>query len=408
MKWQAIVTDENQRSALAVKLGEIVDTLQKKSKSLQGEGLMGGKIGIAPFFFYYARYTQNQEYYDFGFELISDTFDAINNGFSYHTFAGGLAGIGWTITHLLQAELLELDSDEVLDALTPYLSKTMMMDMGSGNYDYLHGALGTGLYFISQQNKDSARQNLTQLLADLAKHAQKEEGGALKWEATLDHEKGTRGFNLSLSHGLASIIVFLARTWQAGIAKQQASDLLAGAVQYLCKNQHDPKHFNSYFPSWIQEGEEASKGSRLAWCYGDLGISTALLQAARIIGNKTWEKLALDAASLTTKCRDLEESGVVDAGLCHGTAGNAHIYNRLYHYTEELKYKESALYWLDETLKQARFDNGLAGFKAWHTEKYGGWTDEQGLLEGIAGIGLTFLAAISDNEPNWDRSLLLS
>ena len=94
MKWQAIVTDEKQKLALTAKLNEIIDALQKNSKSLPGGGLMAGKIGIAPFFFYYARHTQKQEYYDFGFELISHPITAINNGFTYHTLAGGLAGIG--------------------------------------------------------------------------------------------------------------------------------------------------------------------------------------------------------------------------------------------------------------------------------------------------------------------------
>jgi hypothetical protein len=52
----------------------------------------------------------------------------------------------------------------------------------------------------------------------------------------------------------------------------------------------DRKKFPSNFPSWIQESEPLS-GSRLAWCYGDLGISTALWQAAQSAGNKDWEKM---------------------------------------------------------------------------------------------------------------------
>lgn len=407
MKWQPIGMDDKQKNALTGKLNEIVEALQKEANAVESAGLMGGKIGIAPFFFYYALYTQKEEYFDIGFDLIADTFDLINEGFSYHTFAGGLAGVGWMIMHLVQADILDMDADEVLESLSPYLSKAMMYDMDNGNYDYLHGALGTGLYFLSRVETESEKKSLEQLMTELAKHAQKEEDGALKWETTLDHEKGTRGFNLSLSHGLASFIVILARIWQAGIAREQAAELLEGAVKYVTKQQHDPKEFNCFFPSWVQEGE-ASRGSRLAWCYGDLGVSTALLQAARIVGNKEWESLALEAAAFSTRRRDLQESGVVDSGLCHGSAGIAHLYNRLYHYTGESQFKDSSLYWLDETIKQARFEDGLAGYKAWHTEKYGGWTKEYGLLEGVAGIGLAFLAALSDIEPNWDRSLLLS
>jgi hypothetical protein len=56
----------------------------------------------------------------------------------------------------------------------------------------------------------------------------------------------------------------------------------------------------------------------------------------------------------------------------------------------------------------AVYKDGIAGYKAWHTEKYGGWVAESGLLEGIAGIGLMLVSIVSDIEPKWDRCLFLS
>lgn len=37
-------------------------------------------------------------------------------------------------------------------------------------------------------------------------------------------------------------------------------------------------------------------------------------------------------------------------------------------------------------------EDGLAGYRAWHTAEYGGWVNEYGLLEGVAGIGLLLLS----------------
>lgn len=52
----------------------------------------------------------------------------------------------------------------------------------------------------------------------------------------------------------------------------------------------------------------------------------------------------------------------------------------------------------------ARFDDGLAGYKALHTEM----ENEYGILEGVAGIGLALLSYVTETEPTWDECLLLS
>lgn len=79
----------------------------------------------------------------------------------------------------------------------------------------------------------------------------------------------------------------------------------------------------------------------------------------------------------------------------------------MYWETQNPIFKETANYWIEETLKMAKFEDGLAGYKAWYGEK-DGWRNEYGFLEGIAGIGLTLLAHISNEEPTWDKCLLLS
>ena len=49
----------------------------------------------------------------------------------------------------------------------------------------------------------------------------------------------------------------------------------------------------SCFPSFSIESEENPLPSRLGWCYGDLGIAQALLQAARALENEEYENIAL-------------------------------------------------------------------------------------------------------------------
>ena len=56
----------------------------------------------------------------------------------------------------------------------------------------------------------------------------------------------------------------------------------------------------------------------------------------------------------------------------------------------------------------AIFDDGIAGFKFWKTKELGGWKNEFALLDGVTGVGLALISAISDIEPKWDECLLLS
>ena len=407
MTWEILINDEKAEPYKA-KLAEIADALVQHTGQLKENiGLMGGKIGVALFYFYYAKYLGNDKYADLAVELISEIFDVINKDFTYHTHAGGLAGIGWSVEHLAQNEFIDTDTNEILADLDPYLHKTMIYDIQNGSFDFLHGAVGNGVYFLNRRNNEKSKDYLKELIDELDKASHRDEDGARKWLSTLNIEEGTKGYNLSLSHGIASIIAFLGKVLETGIYDEKVLPLLNGAVQYLLKQRLDRTKFPSNFPSWIRE-EEPLSASRVAWCYGDLGIGIALWQAAQAAKNKEWAKIAADVLADSTSRRDLKENSVIDTGLCHGASGIMHIYNRAYHYIGGDVFKDTTLYWAQQTLNMAKYEDGLAGYKAWHTEKYGGWVAEAGFLEGAAGIGLALISLIADIEPKWDRALFIS
>lgn len=391
------------------KLSEIVDILlTHENNAKQNISLLSGKTGEAIFFYYYSKFSNEEKYADHGFKLLTEIFEEINNGFSFHTFAGGIAGIGWTVEHLARNGFLDFDTTDLLDVLDDYLFNCMMRDIKKGNYDYLHGAIGIGLYFVTKSNRVRIEKYLIALIDELENLAEEDaETGAVKWESVIDKDTNEKGYNISLSHGISSILVFLSKVYEKKIDEDRVLRLLNGTVTYLLQQQLKSNKFTSTFPNLALETRE-SFTSRLAWCYGDLGIGMALWHASQSTQNKKWEQKAVQVLMHSTKRRYLEESAVVDAGLCHGSAGIAHIYNRMYANTGVKEYKESANYWLNEMLKQASHESGLAGYKAWHTEKHGGWTNTTGLLEGIAGIGLTLIFYLSDLDPNWDECLLLS
>jgi hypothetical protein len=109
--------------------------------------------------------------------------------------------------------------------------------------------------------------------------------------------------------------------------------------------------------------------------------------------------------------RSPDASGVIDACLCHGSAGLLHILHRMHHDAPDAVLDQGIRHWRDWTLRARHRDGrpSVAGFSALaRTDGQPAWIAERGLLNGAAGIGLALLATICDVAPDWDRALLLS
>jgi hypothetical protein len=220
-------------------------------------------------------------------------------------------------------------------------------------------------------------------------------------------------YNVGLAHGVPGVIALLGQVCATAdkrlrVARAKARSLLDDAVVWLLAQQ--PADRTKSFPYWVGPRISATP-TRLAWCYGDLGIAVALLRAARCVNERAWEREALMIARRAAE-RPAEQSGVRDCGLCHGAAGVGHIFNRLFQATGEASFAAAARFWFERTLEMRHPDQGIAGFAAFtpdpeHPDSHS-WTAAPGILEGAAGIGLALLAATTPIEPKWDRMLMLS
>ena len=79
-------------------------------------GLLNGKMGIALFFYHYARYTEKKIYDDFAGELIDEIYKEIYVDSSLN-FENGLCGIAWGIEYLIRNRFAEANSNEILEDL---------------------------------------------------------------------------------------------------------------------------------------------------------------------------------------------------------------------------------------------------------------------------------------------------
>jgi len=78
--------------------------------------LCHGKMGVAIFFFHYARYSDNSIYIDYAWDLIDGIYKNIHNELPVN-FENGLCGIGFGIEYLVQNKFMEGNTGEVLEDL---------------------------------------------------------------------------------------------------------------------------------------------------------------------------------------------------------------------------------------------------------------------------------------------------
>ncbi|MDR1120268.1 MAG: lanthionine synthetase C family protein [Dysgonamonadaceae bacterium] len=391
------------KSKLQSKLEEIAGILCKSQDKFDNPGVLSGISGLALFMFYWSRFTGDSKYTDIGRDALAKAVEMINNGYSLHTYCSGISGLAWTCEHLIRHRFIDGEDISFLNDLEPYLLSCMERDFDSKNYDFLHGGLGVGYYFLKKEMPSTMNNKVLYLwLKDTAITCA---DGCLKWESIL-RNSGKIGFNISLSHGMSSIVFFLVKLMKQYSHVTEIKDTLQNAVKYILQQQFTQPNI-SCFPSYSMESEEKPQPSRLAWCYGDLGIAQAILQAAIALGDAEYENTALKVLLHSCNRKDLKKNIVADAGLCHGTSGISHIYQRLHINVKNDAFRETSAYWMEKTLEMARFEDGPAGFKSWRGEG-NRWENRYPLLEGIASIGLSVMSYLNPALMDWDECLLLS
>ena len=398
-------------------LREIADSLALPEPSGYGReaSLAGGVTGQALFYAYYSLHTSDSAAAERAAELLDRAAAELADQPMAPSFYAGFPGIAWTMEHL-RGRLFEDDGeeegaeeDDPIQEIDEALLVPLSRSPWTGEYDLIGGLAGLGVYALERLPRPGGRECLERVVARLSELAVRRPDG-IAWltgpHLLIDRELESSpegNYNVGVAHGVPGVIPILAQVCAAGV---DARELLDGAVAWVLAQRLPDGGQDSLFPYTAGAGAEP-RPSRLAWCYGDLGISTALLAAARTVGEAGWEREALEIGRKAAKRRG-DQTGVIDAGLCHGAAGAAHLFNRLFQATGDAAFRDAALYWIDRTLGFQKPGEGIGGYRAWivgdGTEL--DWRPDGGFLTGSSGIGLALLAAATGVEPEWDRVLL--
>lgn len=397
------------------KLNELAPVIEEHViHSLNDYSLLGGSFGEVFFLYYYSLVDPAyEEKADEALERLLNNI-SINDGYFMSTYCNGFAGLGVGL-HLLEESGFIEGAKEVLEDVDELLEYSLAKEISNNNYDFLHGAIGIGFYYL-KHHKCSPDKSLVQLekivnyLEDTS--IVNEQTNQIKWtdlDRNFDTGEVSTRFNISLSHGMSSIAIFLSRLLSFEILnedmKNRVIQMLNGALNYIISQKLDCKQYGSYFPACSIESDKILGGSRLGWCYGDLGIAVALWQAGHVLNRLDCTDLSIEVLRFAALNRtDLRLNYVFDAGLCHGSAGIAQIFFRMAEQTKLPELYKAYEYWRDKTLEMAYHEDGLAGYKTFNA-KDSIWTDSANVLEGISGIGLLLLSPVC---ADWDEILLLS
>jgi lantibiotic modifying enzyme len=369
----------------------------------RNHSLSRGEAGLALLYTWLARTGRAPQADAVAWQYLDQAIEGVSTEAMKPSLYGGFTGVAWAaelVDHLLDPDAGDRN-EEVDAALLRLLSQPNRWPVA---HDLVEGVTGLGVYALERYPRPVAIECLSQVVERLHESVQHDEAGFYWWTPPAEiHEEWRKQYpsgrvDLGVAHGVAGAIE------QAG-----ARPLLEGAVRWLLAHSMATEA-GPTFPLWIAPGFQPHQ-ARCAWCYGDPGIAAALLTAARGAAVPEWEQAAVALACRAAE-RPESETGVVNACFCHGAAGLAHLYNRMYQATAEETLRRAAVYWLERTLDFYRLarDNGsgwVQGSSDPAQPTHWTWTGIE-LVEGAAGVALVLLAATTRVEPLWDRMFLVS
>lgn len=306
---------------------------------------------------------------------------------------GGLLGIAWVHCHMCGPDR----DDDVYEDIDAALSEHLQ-GRWQGPYDLVHGLVGVGAYLLPRATSTPVRAALATVCRQLD-------------DVTTDivaasgpgdtHSFRETPIALGMAHGIAGVIAFLCATVRSKGSDTCAVDLMRRLSSWMTSESMPGPHAFARFA-----GADFRNDTFFGWCWGDLGIALALYQASDVLADRALRDFSIGIATRAARQR---AQPARDVSLCHGAAGHAHCFNRLYAWTDMDVFREAASYWLEIAVAFRRPATGPTGFARLDRDTQGArhWVEDHGFLLGSPGIALALLAACSDDEPAWDARLLV-
>lgn len=362
--------------------------------------LMSGLSGTALLLSYFVEINANKGFLKKLNDCVTCTIEVISKEEYSYTLCNGIAGIAWFLGLLQQKKTVDVD-DDFLDDIDELLYKVGINGLKPLSWDYLHGASGFLVYFLERDNQYS---NLyVEYFIDFLMNNYIKSDFGIYWN-TKDKYNGIVQ-NFGLSHGIPSLISLLSKIYLKK-PNDKVEFLLNNAVNHILNYQKENEH--SQFPTIFNDAQNINYNSRLAWCYGDLGVANAIACAGIALNNEKILSKGIQIAENTIMRLYENKHNIKDAGFCHGYFGTAYIYQKFYYLKQEEKFLAAANFLYEKGIDFISVYNKdgfiLKKDISFNRDRY---EESYDIIEGYAGIGLTLLGREDRKYTDWDKIFLL-
>lgn len=355
--------------------------------------LYSGTSGVVLFFLEAHRMTQDSAYLDqaragadYLLSRLEETFEAEGPG-----LYTGVAGVGYVLDRVQAVTGEEKYLDGVLQTVELLRGGALAKGKGlewNDVTDIISGSAGIGLFLLHVERELGLPQ-----ARELAVGA-----GDRLLELAIPTERGSKwamspGFARlmpNFSHGTAGVAYYLASLYQATGEKRFLEAALAGA-EYL-KSIADVTDDACLIFHHEPEGEELFY---LGWCHGPAGTARLFYRLFEITNDAEWMKWVRMSA------QGVLESGIPEkrtpgfwnnVSQCCGSAGVAEFFLSLHEISREREYLEFARRLTDDALaRSTRDEAGLRFVQAENRTEPELRKAQTGYMQGAAGIGLWLL-----------------
>lgn len=384
---------------------ELSDFLIVKPANVSRLGLYDGLAGELLFHWIVQRqdkFSLNEDKFNVKLDALLTNISDVQSDFS---LSRGISGIGWFLEFLNQDQGENYDPlfSEDIDA---QINAILDVNHWDEEIEIVLGLAGV-LTYLSRRQKFSNECSKMQSLA--LKHymqlALSFDKNTLAWpqpkhsifkfnKVNTDQNE----FNYGLAHGMFGIVSALLPLFDIPHFKENSEHLITSACNWLI-SQGNTDQKDGFFTYSTEAIQTARKG----WCYGDITSALILHRVGQATQNQDFISLSKKIALNTLTPSNLDKM-VIDAGLCHGSAGLALLYHLLANEMKLTELESGREHWLTFTIERYKKD-GLKGFYEYvpQSNKY---QANHGLLTGYSGIGLC-LYSIKYNDTSWTDSFLI-
>lgn len=402
---QGLPLNETNQFICIDEIHRIANILVDEYFNISDPSLFSGKTAQILFLGYYEKMFPNTAILDHLNTLIDQVIDDLGKKQLNFNLVNGISGIHWGLKHVNKLYNNQYFDDEFLSDIPPLLEKFTITKLEEKNYDLLYGALGGYLSLQEGDNKNiDFHKKITEQLLDISTYSS---NGKYWWIDPL-HKKGEMVVNLGSAHGLPSIWYFIGLIYKNTLNKNLKKVLRDSIKTY---KEFSLPNSNSQFPieiyldkNYNEIYSKKRRSSKLSWCYGDFCMAYGLIFSGKILEDQEMIKEGILIATETKKRNTLNQAGLLDPCLCHGTASCLHFYNKLYRETHLKEFARAAEHWFSMGLNYKSSD----GYNLLKVEGNDITIYPYSLLDGITGIGLTYLSTISPVDLKWDKILVLS